>query len=284
VCQVEQRSPLVQRWIREFVVFTPRVRFLLLARIVVLKLEIAMASKNFARWTVLGSALISLGIVASAGCSGPANPHGGTGGTGGTPASPACDGKACGERCVSDPPSSIPSFCDAAKRCQPMATPPACSPCAPQDAVTPTSGNCEGAFRYRWDGYSCTLVNFCSCSGSDCDELYTSKETCLSAHAQCPSYDCSGNPTGKVAALLAQNASCASDADCTTLPPLVCFGACNVPVNKSVDPVQYAYLSRQQRYCENGDSGTVGGCLVGCPVQPTAVCTNGVCTAKVSSP
>lgn len=57
--------------------------------------------------------------------------------------------------------------------------------CKAQDVNGP-SGNCGGGARgYMWTGTSCIYTVACNCSGSDCQRLYATQESCETAHIHC---------------------------------------------------------------------------------------------------
>jgi hypothetical protein len=59
-------------------------------------------------------------------------------------------------------------------------------PCTPDDATG--VGACRLLLGYRWDGRTCAPLVGCECRGADCSVvLDRSEETCLAAHAACPS-------------------------------------------------------------------------------------------------
>lgn len=57
--------------------------------------------------------------------------------------------------------------------------------CAAQD-VHGLNTNCSGGARgYMWTGTSCIYTVACNCTGSDCQRLYATQESCETAHIHC---------------------------------------------------------------------------------------------------
>ena len=114
-----------------------------------------------------------------------------------------CPDVACGPECGDDvcsdaeqccPGSGCPGdpgpTCVSADRiCPPAPFCPAPS-CEPFDAWG--EGLCEAELGVKWNGTYCESFSGCSCSGSDCPDLYPSLEDCQSVHDSCPpSPECS---------------------------------------------------------------------------------------------
>lgn len=55
--------------------------------------------------------------------------------------------------------------------------------CAPQDARG--EGACDRYFGNAWNGSDCVSLSGCECKGSDCDNLYKTRDACLQAHIHC---------------------------------------------------------------------------------------------------
>lgn len=71
-------------------------------------------------------------------------------------------------------------------------------PCRSQDAVG--VGSCALFLGYKWNGVDCEGVSGCSCSGSDCGNLFQDLAACRQAHADCD--PCCGCNTCEPAAFL----------------------------------------------------------------------------------
>jgi hypothetical protein len=57
--------------------------------------------------------------------------------------------------------------------------------CKAQD-VRGLNTNCSGGARgYMWTGTSCIYTVACNCTGSDCQRLYSTQESCETAHFHC---------------------------------------------------------------------------------------------------
>lgn len=46
-------------------------------------------------------------------------------------------------------------------------------------------GDCEAPLGYQWDGFDCVPVIGCGCNGSDCAELFDTRDACLGTFAIC---------------------------------------------------------------------------------------------------
>ncbi len=57
--------------------------------------------------------------------------------------------------------------------------------CAPQDAYG--QGPCAAFLGYKWDGGQCVGISGCTCTGSECDQVWN-YDTCIKEHAECPQY------------------------------------------------------------------------------------------------
>ena len=57
--------------------------------------------------------------------------------------------------------------------------------CKAQD-VNGASANCGGGARgFMWTGTSCIYTVACNCTGSDCQRLYATQDSCETAHIHC---------------------------------------------------------------------------------------------------
>lgn len=55
--------------------------------------------------------------------------------------------------------------------------------CGAMDAAG--EGACEKLLGYGWNGTECVSLSGCSCTGADCDKLYSGPGSCAAAHEQC---------------------------------------------------------------------------------------------------
>ena len=118
---------------------------------------------------------------------------GGSADAGGTPCriQYAWNGRTCvgfcmgGSRCDPDTQSCYGIY-DNQSRCEEAhnhCNRPGGSVCDPMDAKG--EGLCDAVLGYKYDGNECLLVGGCECTGSDCDELYRSREECRKNTSHC---------------------------------------------------------------------------------------------------
>jgi hypothetical protein len=149
--------------------------------------------------------------------------------------------------------------------------------CQPQD-VNPV-GSCEPGPKYYWDGKKCSDFVACSCEGSDCDSLYSTKEVCLKEHVQCSvSVDpCAGKSCGESCSTCETGGECPdseqfcdSSGQCSGNDPQCGGSECKTEKDCPLPTVC--------TFCWDGSCSAIdvvchtGFCLyqdVGCPPQPT---------------
>lgn len=181
-----------------------------------------------------------------------------------------------GERCtVEDGDCDPPPGCKPGNACPAICYGVCKQPCAAQDATG--VGACDMFLGYKWDGKACTPTSGCSCTGADCNQLYRDEQTCLQARRGCNGTPACQTEQGALQELLAQHATCRSDAECTTVG-VSCLpgGFCGSHyVNRSIDAATLQKLSGALNACVNGDA--THGCPVCAAMPPPAACNAGRC-------
>lgn len=179
----------------------------------------------------------------------------------------SCEGPACGKYDSREQCEAAHSNCGNSS-----------DQCAAQDATG--VGACDMFLGFKWDGAECKGIGGCQCSGSACDELFSTADECAAAYSSCSKACESEQAT--VAEYLAQFTTCELDTDCQNLT-VPCTGKAadctgSFYVNNSVDQDKLKQLQRELNECVNGDPEM--SCPVCLMLPPPPACNEGVCGPK----